>query len=51
MELHHLKTQRITTQCTQGRIIKSRTNGMIIGQEILCSKEGSRPKKLYKEKK
>ncbi|KAJ1384268.1 FAR1 DNA-binding domain [Sesbania bispinosa] len=28
-----------------GRVTKSRTNGMIIGQEILCSKEGFRRKK------
>jgi len=31
-----------------GRITKSRTKGLIIGQEILCSKEGFRPKKYAK---
>nr|ABE93031.1 hypothetical protein MtrDRAFT_AC136139g3v2 [Medicago truncatula] len=28
-----------------GRVTKSRTNGIVIGQEILCSKEGFRSKK------
>lgn len=32
-----------------GRVTKSRTNGMIIGQEILCSKEGFRAKKYVKQ--
>jgi len=31
-----------------GRIAKSRKNGLIIGQEIFCSKEGFRPKKYAK---
>ncbi|KAL6527188.1 hypothetical protein OROGR_016278 [Orobanche gracilis] len=31
-----------------GRVIKSRTNGLMIGQEILCSKEGFRAKKNKK---
>lgn len=31
-----------------GRITKSRTNGLIIGQQIICSKEGFRPKKYAK---
>ena len=32
-----------------GRVTKSRTNGMIIGREFLCSKEGFRAKKYVKE--
>ncbi|CAL5202858.1 unnamed protein product [Lathyrus oleraceus] len=32
-----------------GRVTKSRTNGMIIGREFLCSKEGFRTKKYVKE--
>jgi hypothetical protein len=32
-----------------GRVTKSRTNGKVIGQEILCSKEGFRSKKKLKK--
>jgi hypothetical protein len=32
-----------------GRVTKSRTNGKVIGQEILCSKEGFRSKKNLKK--
>lgn len=32
-----------------GRVTKSRTNGMIIGREFLCSKEGFQAKKYVKE--
>jgi hypothetical protein len=31
-----------------GRVTKSRTDGMIIGKEFLCSKEGFRAKKYAK---
>jgi hypothetical protein len=31
-----------------GRVTKSRTNGMVIGQVILCSKEGFRSQKYLK---
>jgi hypothetical protein len=33
-----------------GRVTKSRTNGMIIGQEIVCSKEGFRSKFFLKKR-
>ena len=31
-----------------GRLTKSRTNGVVIGQEIVCSKEGFQAKKICK---
>lgn len=34
-----------------GRVTKSRTNGMIIGREFLCSNEGFRAKKTCERKK